>query len=706
MNITNFFRCLIITFTLITVFIVPNCQKSPVESPDNTLYTFDLQQLATGNLDFTNLSAKNPWGQTALLFRPDSAHNTLILATAADSLPWSSAKYLVADLYHANQHSNTFYFHFYGEDLNKPRIYGKMGVLPELKTRLVFPLQYLDGQTFFMERQERRLKGVVPGSRLPINKITKVTLGLDPVTLGFAAEMWITNLRLTKDKPAPLSPEKPIVDEFGQWIIRDWPGKIQNQEQLAGQLNEFYSRVKTAVFPEEWSQYGGWKAKKFKATGFFRKEHDGNRWWLVDPEGYGFFSLGVDVIRPDAFGPVTGMEDLHKWLPEKESEFTPARNSRGNYETVSFLTANLIRVFGENWQTKWQQLTKGFLIQTGFNTIGNWSDMEFIKSARMPYVLPLSGFPTTEVKLYRDFPDVFSDEFKQASKKYAQQMENLKDDPYLVGYFLRNEPLWAFGDNIIASEMLATDINSFTRKALVDWLGKSYTNNIKKLNKTWNTQFDSFQILETSPLFDAASFSKQAESDLRQFSGIMVDEYIKQPSLAVKRIDPGHMNLGIRYAGISSDLCYRGGEYFDVFSINSYTDQPDAKTINEIVKQSGKPVMIGEFHHGAIDMGLPSTGIRGVASQKDRGIAYRYYIEQGAVLPGLVGMHFFQLNDQPVLGRYDGENYNIGLVNICNLPYAELVKAVTTTNTRIYDVAAGKQKPFGQKAKLIPAIYF
>jgi len=186
----------------------------------------------------------------------------------------------------------------------------------------------------------------------------------------------------------------------------------------------------------------------------------------------------------------------------------------------------------------------------------------------------------------------------------------------------------------------------------------------------------------------------------------MVDEYIKQPSMALKKIDPNHMNLGIRYAWISSDLCYRGGEFFDVFSINSYTDRPDAKTITEIVKRSGKPVMIGEFHHGAIDMGLPSTGIRGVASQIDRGIAYRYYIEQGAVIPGLVGMHFFQLNDQPVLGRFDGENYNIGLVNICNLPYKELVSAAKTTNTKIYDVASGNQKPFDKRARLIPAICF
>ncbi len=32
-------------------------------------------------------------------------------------------------------------------------------------------------------------------------------------------------------------------------------------------------------------RFGGWKGKRFKATGFFRTEHDGQRWWLVTPEG-------------------------------------------------------------------------------------------------------------------------------------------------------------------------------------------------------------------------------------------------------------------------------------------------------------------------------------------------------------------------------------------------------------------------------------
>gem|GEM_PF-4535391 len=42
------------------------------------------------------------------------------------------------------------------------------------------------------------------------------------------------------------------------------------------------------------------------------------------------------------------------------------------------------------------------------------------------------------------------------SKEFAKQLADYKDDPYLVGYFLRNEPHWAFGYHNLAYEMFGT----------------------------------------------------------------------------------------------------------------------------------------------------------------------------------------------------------------------------------------------------------
>jgi hypothetical protein len=47
----------------------------------------------------------------------------------------------------------------------------------------------------------------------------------------------------------------------------------------------------------------------------------------------------------------------------------------------------------------------------------------------------------------------------------------------------------------------------------------------------------------------------------------------------------------------------------------------------------------------------------------------------------------------------DGENYNIGLVDVTDRPYRSLVDAIKATNMRLFDVHSGKIPPFGRMAK-------
>ena len=60
-----------------------------------------------------------------------------------------------------------------------------------------------------------------------------------------------------------------------------------------------------------------------------------------------------------------------------------------------------------------------------------------------------------------------------------------------------------------------------------------------------------------------------------------------------------------------------------------------------------------------------------------------------------VGSDF--LEKKPVLGRMDGENYNIGLVDVTNRPYPELAQALKATHKVLYDVHTGKVNPFSQR---------
>ena len=93
----------------------------------------------------------------------------------------------------------------------------------------------------------------------------------------------------------------------------------------------------------------------------------------------------------------------------------------------------------------------------------------------------MSRFPSTPVKLYRDFPDVFDPIYQQA----AQQLESVKIDRCLIGYFLQYEPHWAFGDNNLAFEMFAKATLSFTIKERSKWLQKKNTIVLKLLSNTY-----------------------------------------------------------------------------------------------------------------------------------------------------------------------------------------------------------------------------
>ncbi len=87
------------------------------------------------------------------------------------------------------------------------------------------------------------------------------------------------------------------------------------------------------------------------------------------------------------------------------------------------------------------------------------------------------------------------------------------------------------------------------------------------------------------------------------------------------------------------------------------------------------PVIIGEWHFGALDVRLPSSGIGHVPTQEDMGKAYSVYFEDAAANPNCIGVHWFILYDQLALGRFVGKNYNIGFLDICNRPYKPLCDA-------------------------------
>jgi hypothetical protein len=45
----------------------------------------------------------------------------------------------------------------------------------------------------------------------------------------------------------------------------------------------------------------------------------------------------------------------------------------------------------------------------------------------------------------------------------------------------------------------------------------------------------------------------------------------------------------------------------------------------------------------------------------------------------------------------DGENYNIGLLDITDRPYPDMVQAMKETHLRLYGIHKGELAPYGEK---------
>lgn len=79
------------------------------------------------------------------------------------------------------------------------------------------------------------------------------------------------------------------------------------------------------------------------------------------------------------------------------------------------------------------------------------------------------------------------------------------------------------------------------------------------------------------------------------------------------------------------------------------------------------------------------TGLKKTANQQDRAAKYKSYVRGALRNPYIVGTHWLQYKDQPTTGRGDGENYQIGFIDICDKPYPETVQACREVGYSLYE---------------------
>lgn len=549
-----------------------------------------------------------------------------------------------------------------GLETPQGRIAKRIGPFAGVWVRAAIPLRFyrqpagdgIDMAATFNQPRSSYWINIHTSSHGPLTNVTGLSVTMDhPVGSPTLA---IRSVTLARSDPGDAVLEgKPLIDELGQYTHAEWSGKAHSLDEL----KKAWAAEETALKlpPIDRCPYGGFLKTQAKATGFFRVEQRDGRWWFVCPDGHLFYSTGLNGVGTGAGTRVQGRENLFAALPP--TNLTPVGRG-GRSFGGSFYTWNLQRRFGDEWRPKWAEFTAQRLAAWGFNTVHNWGGRN-PADPRVPYALMMRGWQTG--RSIMGLPDVYAEDFaRRVDEAAASQLEPVRDDPFMLGYFIGNEPPWPGRENQLCDSIL-TSPPSAIQQRLKAHLAEGDTPTRRKE-------------------FVLAAFQR----------------YLDTINAAVRKHDTHHLNLGIRFGGEPHAEVIKAARGFDVFSVNIYRYVPDRAVLDRIYSLVPRPILIGEFHIGAPERGL-APGLVQAMNQAERAIAYRYYVEQCAAHPALVGTHWFQWLDQPATGRNDGENYNIGFVDVTDQPYVEMVAAAKLTHGRLLDVHSGKTPPFSQKPR-------
>ena len=167
------------------------------------------------------------------------------------------------------------------------------------------------GQVFMRANIPAGKKG-----RVAITSAKGAEIAIDDIEIVSVPTSWLddpkeffTGMKFLPNNPVFAKPDDPIfsmsreeffpfIDEYGQFKHRDWEDKIHSDADFQTQKEkEKQFNAKLAKIPHR-SQYGGFKddSLKVEGTGRFRLDKIDGKWAFRDPDGYPFWSLGIDCV--------------------------------------------------------------------------------------------------------------------------------------------------------------------------------------------------------------------------------------------------------------------------------------------------------------------------------------------------------------------------------------------------------------------------
>jgi hypothetical protein len=277
--------------------------------------------------------------------------------------------------------------------------------------------------------------------------------------------------------------------------------------------------------------------------GFFRLSKKQGRWWLIDPKGEKYFSIGLNHIDPAS---LRYPENIHIWRDKYGNSM-----ERWLKESV----APNLTDWGFNCVGWNQEVVTRDVLNHRHSRHFSYEEYQWLD---MPYChqLPFADFHQWEAEVRN--PDFFSPGFANWCDHVAREhCVPLANDPKLIGYFYIDCPCWI---------------------------------HVRPINQ-WK-----------GPIFDPKKLEtdkgrRELERIARQYYRVMHD--------AIRRYDRNHLILGDRYeanAAMSMSVIEGARDFVDVLSFQDFKDP--VGHMDEWHRKTGMPVLWAD---GSKSVKIPGT---------------------------------------------------------------------------------------------------
>ncbi|MEZ5666114.1 MAG: agarase [Alphaproteobacteria bacterium] len=377
--------------------------------------------------------------------------------------------------------------------------------------------------------------------------------------------------------------------------------------------------------------FGGTPERTFDATDFVRLEQTSERWWLVDPAGNGFISIGLNHADESNLKYPHNLEIWKRKYGSRERWIRDGlvRDLKDwGFNTIGWTQEYISGDWGValDWHTD--------VIDLGHSSTP-WPAPDFAL-ADMPYILQIRVAEIEDWKGQPAFPDVFDPDFDVYCEYLARNVcfDNA-DSRNLIGYFLVDIPSWlphASGRFFPGFEGLS---------------GKAYD----------------------TKLYDVAS------------------KYYETMVKHIRRYDRNHLILGDRYngnKGIPTPVLEAMKPFVDVLSIQYFSGPniEDHVAMRDAFagwqEICGKPVLNADLGNWCATKLNPNRST-GLGSQAERGSNYVESITELLKAPWFVGWHWCSYVENTARGW--------GIKDPWDEPYQDFIGPVAAFNKRVYELA-------------------